>query len=91
MAQIAEGTISFGRRHRYGSFIERYPDYLSWLDQQTWELDIASEIENQEPLGNFRSSLHFQAKALGLRLATKVVTRDGHRYLLVRAFEPQPQ
>jgi hypothetical protein len=91
MANLREGTWHFGPRHRYGSFIERYPDYPQWLDGRTWELHVADEIEIHESVNNFRSSLHYQAKALGLRVATKLTTRDGFRYLLVQAYEPQGQ
>lgn len=83
---------SLSTRHRYGSFIERYPDYPSWLDGRLWSMDIETEIENQEPLRNFRSSLHYQARVFGLRLVTATETRDGRRYFLVQAFprdEPQ--
>lgn len=95
MANIRAGRI-LNKRLRYGSFIERYPDYPSWLDGQTWELDIETEIEIHEPLNNFRSSLHYQARAFHLELATKATTdpETGRRVLLVQAFEPtapQPQ
>jgi Ser/Thr protein kinase RdoA (MazF antagonist) len=66
-------------RHGRGLFGERYPDYLSWLDGQTWELDVETEIH--EPVGNFRASLHYQAREMGMKVATRTVWReeDGQR------------
>lgn len=71
-------------------FVERYPDYPSWLNGSTWELDIATEIH--EPLENFRASLHYQTQVFRLNLTTKTVTRtmeDGttRKVLLIRAYE----
>lgn len=73
-------------RRRATSFVERYPDYMSWLNGNTWALDIETEI--QEPLARFRASLYYQATCFGQRTATKVVKREnGRKVLLVRAYE----
>lgn len=73
---------------RRTSFADRYPDYPSWLDGSTWELDIETDIAAD--LNAFRSALHYQARVFGLKLATKTVYRleDGvkRRYLLVRTY-----
>lgn len=73
------------RRHTYGSFGQRYPDYVTWLDGNVWEIDIATEIH--EPLEVFRSSMHYQAKALGCRLVSRQEWRDNQtrRVLLIQA------
>ena len=70
-------------------FVIRYPDFPSWLNGSTWELDLETEI--LEPLENFRASLHYQCQAMRLNLTTKTVTRtqeDGtvRKVLLVRAY-----
>lgn len=84
MAHVTEDSVT--ARRRATSFVERYPDYPSWLDGQTWELDIETEIH--EPLNAFRASLYYQARQFGSRLATKTVTRaEGRKVLLVRAYE----
>src|SRR4029079_18063471 len=57
-------------RHRYGSFLDRYPDCPQWVDGNVWELDIATEIH--ESLNSFVSSMHYQAKAIaGMKLRTR--------------------
>jgi hypothetical protein len=85
MATILENSEELPPRIHRGLFVERYPDALTWLDENVWEIDIATEIH--EPLANFRASLYYQAKALGMKLATKVVTRDeGRKVLLIRAY-----
>lgn len=67
-------------------FVHRYPDFTSWLDGQTWEFDIETEIH--EPVSNFRASLYYQATCFKQKTATKVITKeDGRKYLLVRAYE----
>lgn len=72
-------------RHTYGSFVERYPDYPQWLDGNVWELDIATEI--LEPLESFRSSMHYQARVFGMKLASRQEWRDNNtrRVLLIQA------
>lgn len=57
--------------HWTETFAERYPDYPSWLDGNTWELDLAEDIH--EPLVNFRANLRYQALVLGLTLVTKTI------------------
>lgn len=90
--RLADDNEELAPRERYGSFIERFPDYPSWLDGGTWELDLAEDLGDPDAkqLNAFRSTLHYQARELGLKLATKTLTRlepDGlHRRLLVRAY-----
>lgn len=84
MAHVSDQIIS--TRKRGDLFANRYPDFPQWLDGQTWALDVETEIH--EPLNAFRASLYYQARAFGLRLATKQVTdADGHKILLVRSYE----
>ncbi len=87
MAERLENTEDLHTtKTRYGSFADRYPDYPSWLDGATWQLDLATDIK--EPLHRFRASLYYQATVMGLKLATKVRTLAGGRQvLLVRAYE----
>ena len=71
-------------------FAERYPEFVSWLDGTTWELDPDTDLAG-DTLNGFRSNLFYQARSLGLNLTTKTVHRPGpdgqpHRYLRVRAF-----
>jgi hypothetical protein len=71
-------------------FSERYPDHLSWLDGQTWELDVIDDIGGIQKLNRFQAALHYQAKTMGQRIVTKTIYRkqeDGseRRKLLVRA------
>lgn len=84
MAHTVTDLIQGKRRAlRFG---ERYPDFAEWLDGQTWELDLDTEIH--EPLNTFRASLYYQATCFGQRIATKVVKREnGRKVLLVRAYE----
>lgn len=75
-------------RFRYGSFAERYPDYLSWLDGAIWVLDFTEDI--RESVHNFRASLHYQARELGLKLHTKTTTNaDGRRVFVIQATPPK--
>jgi hypothetical protein len=74
-------------RHRYGSFLDRYPDCPQWVDGNVWELDIATEIH--ESLNSFVSSMHYQAKAIaGMKLRTRQEWRDDgtRRVLLIQAY-----
>lgn len=71
------------------SFAERYPDFPSWLDGNTWELDVETDIGAD--VDKFRSTLHYQARVFNLRLVTKTVYREDEpgvkrRYLLVRTY-----
>ena len=76
-------------RYRQELFGHRYPDFMSWLDDNVWELDIETEIH--EPLQNFRSSLRHQAQVFHLNLATRVVIgEDGRKKLLVQS-RPSPE
>jgi hypothetical protein len=70
-------------------FGDRYPHYLSWLDGQTWELDVADEIDEGN-VNRFQAALHYQAKTMGLKLVSKTIYRDledgsKRRKLLIRA------
>jgi hypothetical protein len=77
------------RRHRYGSFAERYPDYPQWLDGGTWELSFDEDIK--APLAGFRSALHYQARCLGLNLVTKTVNSVDSEGRLVKVLLVQAQ
>jgi hypothetical protein len=84
MAKRLEADAGPTPKFRYGSFVERYPDYTSWLDGSVWELDLVEDI--REPLHNFRASLYYQARELGLSLHTKTITNvDGRRALVIQA------
>lgn len=84
MSYVYSETI-LGKRKK-GLFVERYPQFMSWLDGQTWALEIETEIH--ESLPAFRANLYYQARELGSRLATKqVTTPEGVKVLLVRAYE----
>lgn len=88
MASINETEKLVPRRPR-GSFVDRYPDYPTWLDGNVWELDVETEIDDS--LENFRCTMHYQAHAMGLQLVTKTRYReeDGvkRRKLLIQAHE----
>jgi len=72
-------------RAPYGSFIERYPQFPEWLDGNAWKIDIEAEIVGD--LNTFRSTMHYQADAMNLKLRTKTFTEDGRKYLLIQAYE----
>lgn len=63
-------------------FHERYPDYALWLNGSTWELDPENDLVDSIP--QFRASLYYHARTMGLKLRTKTITRDGKEYFLVR-------
>ncbi len=78
------------RKHAYGSFGDRYPEYLDWLDGKTWELSLDLDLGiSKEQVQGFRASLRYQAQTMGLALTTKQWVRETpegpRRVLLVRA------
>lgn len=86
MAYRTPDQIEYTRSRRDGSFAVRYPDYLSWLDGGNWVLVVGEDIpSDQKARNSFRSSLHYQARCLGLSLATTEQERDGKRVMIVQA------
>lgn len=96
MSKILEDNEELpARRHRYGSFGQRYPEYNSWLDGRTWELTYQELTISPGTVNGFRASLHYQAREQGLKLVTKTKWRRDeqdrpYRVLLVRADIPDP-
>jgi hypothetical protein len=86
MARIVDDVVLRPSRSTlYGSFPVRYPDYASWLDGSTWELEVETDLH--EPVNTFRAALYYQATTVGMKLATRVRHRlDGTSYLMVRAY-----
>lgn len=83
MPRVSETQLTAENVRRL--FIERYPEFPTWLDGQTWELDVETEI-HEGNANRFQSALHYQARVLGLSLSSKTVYRDGKRKLLIRAY-----
>jgi hypothetical protein len=88
MAKELETGEELTERHSLGRFIDRYPNFPSWLNGNTWELDYTTDIGID--IRAFRAGLRYQARALRLNLTTKTVVRHypdgtGAKVLLVRA------
>jgi hypothetical protein len=87
MAIVNPDPVPLARRFRYGSFLERYPDYLSWLDGQQWILTVGEDIK--EDPNTFRAALHYQCRALGGVLRTGLRRQpDGTVLMLVQNTQP---
>ena len=93
MGKTVNGDELPRRKHAYGSFGDRWPDYVQWLDGQTWELTFQELGISKGTVNGFRSSLHYQAKQMRLNLVTKTLNRQTENgfvhVLLVRADAPQ--
>jgi hypothetical protein len=83
MAIVNPDPVPLARRFRYGSFLERYPDYLSWLDGNIHE--IPRPFVGKD-LDRFRSLLRMRCQYRLLNLSVRTVRRDDGFFLQIRTW-----
>lgn len=76
-------TGSLSRRQR---FVERFPDYPTWFDGNVWAIPAREILDTGMGIAGFRSSLHYQAKVLGVTIVTKMARDPEYTHVfLVKA------